>query len=50
MGGPGDVSLFGRHESGINVNAERFVDAGEDAPTLDVDAFVGVGEIEVTRR
>lgn len=50
VGGPGDVSLFGRHESGINVNAERFVDAGEDAPTLDVDAFVGVGEIEVTRR
>jgi phage shock protein PspC (stress-responsive transcriptional regulator) len=49
VGGPGDLSLFGEHESGINVNDEAFLDGGTNAPRLELDVFVGVGEIEVTR-
>ena len=50
VGGPGDISLFNRHEDGINIDQRAFSDGGPDAPQLEIDAFVGVGEIEVTRR
>jgi predicted membrane protein len=49
VGGPGELSLFGDREGGINVNDEAFIEGGADAPRLDLDVFVGVGEIEVTR-
>jgi phage shock protein PspC (stress-responsive transcriptional regulator) len=50
VGGPGDTSIFGDHEGGIHVEADGVQIAGPKAPQLHIDAFIGVGEIEVKAR
>jgi len=50
VGGPGDVSVFGRHADGINPNIHSFSEGGVNAPDLRIKAFAGTGEIEVTQR
>jgi len=50
VGGPGDTSIFGEHEEGIHVEADGAHIAGPQAPQLHIDAFIGVGEIEVKAR
>ena len=50
VGGPGDTSIFGSHEEGIHVEADGVQIAGPKAPQLHIDAFIGVGEIEVKAR
>lgn len=43
--GPGSVFLFGDQQAGIDNNLQRFHNGGPDAPTLTIDADLGVGEI-----
>jgi len=50
VGGPGSIRLFGDQRDGFNVRDEARADGGPDAPSLQIDAFVGVGEIEVIQR
>jgi len=50
VGGPGDTSIFGDHEGGIHVEADGVQIAGPTAPQVHIDAFIGVGEIEVKAR
>ena len=50
VGGPGDTSIFGDHKDGIHVEHDMNHFAGATAPLLHIDAFVGVGEIEVKAR
>lgn len=50
VGGPGETSLFGRHEEGIHVKSQGANNAATPATSLHIDAFIGVGEIEVTAR
>jgi phage shock protein PspC (stress-responsive transcriptional regulator) len=45
VGGPGEVTVFGNRQSGIDTSAEGFSNGGPDAPTLTIDAELGVGEI-----
>jgi hypothetical protein len=47
VGGPGDVSLFGAHNGGIDSRGSASHDGGLDAPDLRIDAELGVGEITV---
>ncbi len=50
VGGPGDISLLGRHSSGVGISDTGYSDFAGDAPDLRIEVFAGVGEIEVTRR
>jgi phage shock protein PspC (stress-responsive transcriptional regulator) len=43
--GPGAVTLFGDQKGGMGTRSSRFHNAGPDAPTLTIDAQLGVGEI-----
>jgi phage shock protein PspC (stress-responsive transcriptional regulator) len=45
VGGPGSISLFGNRRGGIDTSSHGLHDAGSDAPTLTIDAQLGVGEI-----
>jgi phage shock protein PspC (stress-responsive transcriptional regulator) len=45
--GIGNVSVFGRDNSGIDVDFEDAPDAGPDATRLVLDAQVGLGEVRV---
>lgn len=47
VGGPGDISAFGEHHSGIGNDLLRQYDGGTDAPEISIDAQLGVGEIIV---
>ena len=47
VGGPGDISAFGEHHSGIGNDLSRQYDGGTDAPDISIDAQLGVGEIIV---
>jgi hypothetical protein len=48
--GPGHLSLLGGDQGGVGVEDRVTVDGGAGAPQLDVDAWVGVGEVEVRTR
>lgn len=50
VGGPGGVDIFGDLEEGIHVESERTHESATSKAILHVDAFVGVGEIEVRAR
>jgi phage shock protein PspC (stress-responsive transcriptional regulator) len=43
--GPGAITLFGEQEGGIETSSSGFHDAGAEAPSLTIDADLGVGEI-----
>ena len=45
VGGPGAITLFGNERGGIDTTSHGLHDAGSDAPTLTLDAELGVGEI-----
>ena len=47
VGGPGDISLFGDHSSGIGSDMTRQHDGGPNAPDIRIDAQMGVGSITV---
>jgi predicted membrane protein len=47
IGGPGDISAFGEHHSGIGNDMSRQYDGGVDAPDISIDAQLGIGEIIV---
>lgn len=50
VGGPGNVQLFGDNRGGIHVEDDAHHDGGDDVPELEIDAFVGIGEIKVMAR
>jgi phage shock protein PspC (stress-responsive transcriptional regulator) len=43
--GPGGITLFGDQQGGIETASQGFHDGGANAPTLTIDAQLGVGEI-----
>jgi phage shock protein PspC (stress-responsive transcriptional regulator) len=45
VGGPGAVTLFGEQQGGIDTSSQGFNNGGPDAPTLTIDAELGIGEI-----
>ncbi len=45
--GPGNISLFGEETGGVDLTMDRQHDGGPDAPTLTIDAQLGIGQIEV---
>ena len=47
--GPGHLALLGRDEGGVGLEDHVTLDGGEDVPQLDLEAWVGIGEVEVTR-
>jgi phage shock protein PspC (stress-responsive transcriptional regulator) len=51
VGGPGSLDIFGDYEDGIHVQSElTHKSAATPKAILNIDAFVGVGEIEVKAR
>ncbi len=46
----GTIETFGAHEEGSDIHVDDGVDGGVGAPELDIDAWVGLGEIEVVQR
>ncbi len=48
--GPGGLTVFGRDAGGVDVTTTGEHDGGVDAPRLDIDAEVGVGEIVMRTR
>ena len=48
--GPGHLALLGGDEGGIDLEDRATLDGGDDVPQLDLEAWVGVGEVEVTTR
>ena len=48
--GPGHLSLLGGDEGGIGLEDRATLDGGEDVPRLDLEAWVGIGEVQVTTR
>jgi phage shock protein PspC (stress-responsive transcriptional regulator) len=46
--GPGHLSVLGGDEGGIDLEDRATVDGGVGAPQLDLEAWVGVGEVEVS--
>jgi len=50
VGGPGHTLIFGSDEGGIHVEADGARIVGTKAPQIHIDAFIGVGEIEVKAR
>ena len=48
--GAGEVTVFGSRDDGVGADRELRIPGPEaDSPTLDLDASVGIGEIEVRR-
>ena len=47
--GPGHLALLGRDEGGVGLEDHVTLDGGADVPQLDLEAWVGIGEVEVTR-
>jgi phage shock protein PspC (stress-responsive transcriptional regulator)/FtsH-binding integral membrane protein len=45
VGGPGAIQLFGTQRGGIETTLQGVHDGGADAPSLTIDAELGVGEI-----
>ncbi|WP_028660722.1 PspC domain-containing protein [Nocardioides insulae] len=45
--GPGAAYVFGSERGGIDTTSQRTHDAGASAPTLTIDADLGVGEIAI---
>jgi phage shock protein PspC (stress-responsive transcriptional regulator) len=45
VGGPGAIQLFGTQRGGIETTFQGVHDGGTDAPSLTIDAQLGVGEI-----
>ena len=43
--GPGPSTIFGNQQGGVDQSGTGFHDGGPDAPTLTIDAQLGVGEI-----
>jgi hypothetical protein len=50
LDGAGDIALFGADHSGFDVASRASLDGGTDVPALDIDARLGVGQIEVHTR
>lgn len=50
VGGPGNVQLFGDEHGGIHVEDDATHGGRGSVADLEIDAFVGVGEIVVTNR
>jgi phage shock protein PspC (stress-responsive transcriptional regulator) len=50
VGGAGDISIFGEHEEGLHVESDGAQIVEPEGPELHIDAFIGVGEIEVRTR
>jgi phage shock protein PspC (stress-responsive transcriptional regulator) len=48
--GPGHLAVLGGDRGGVNIEEQSSVDGGVDAPRLDLEAWVGVGEVEVRTR
>jgi phage shock protein PspC (stress-responsive transcriptional regulator) len=48
--GPGHLALLGGDEGGVGLEDRVTHDGGVDAPQLDLEAWVGIGEVEVTTR
>ena len=48
--GPGHLSILGGDKGGVNVEERASVDGGVGAPQLDLEAWVGIGEVEVSTR
>ena len=48
--GPGHLALLGGDEGGIDLEDRVTLDGGDDVPQLDLEAWVGIGEVEVTTR
>jgi len=48
VGGPGDVSVFGRHADGIDRQTFQLQDVRDEVATLRLEAELGVGEIVIT--
>jgi len=48
--GPGHLELLGGDEGGIDVDDRVTHDGGPDAPHLDLEAWVGIGEVKVSVR
>jgi hypothetical protein len=48
--GPGHLALLGGDEGGVGLEDRVTLDGGDDVPQLDLEAWVGIGEVEVTRR
>jgi len=47
--GMGDVRFLDDHEGGFDVNRDvTLPGTGESTPRLDIDADIGIGQIEVT--
>jgi phage shock protein PspC (stress-responsive transcriptional regulator) len=48
--GPGHLALLGGDEGGVGIEDRVTHDGGVDAPQLDLEAWVGIGEVKVTTR
>jgi phage shock protein PspC (stress-responsive transcriptional regulator) len=48
--GPGHLAILGGDKGGVNVEQSASLDGGVDAPQVDLEAWVGVGEVEVRTR
>lgn len=46
----GTIETFGEQEEGSDIHVVDQVDGGVNVPELDIDAWVGLGEIEVVQR
>lgn len=45
--GVGDVSLFGRHNDGFDINQESFLNGGSEVPDMRIIIDLGVGQVTV---
>ena len=50
LDGAGDIALFGADRSGFDVASRASLDGGTGVPALDIDARLGVGQIDVHTR
>ena len=48
--GPGHLALLGGDEGGVGLDDRVRLDGGDDVPQLDLEAWVGIGEVQVSRR
>ncbi len=48
--GPGHLALLGGDEGGIGLEDRATLDGGDDVPRLDLEVWVGIGEVQVTTR
>jgi phage shock protein PspC (stress-responsive transcriptional regulator) len=45
--GVGDVSLFGRHDDGLDIHREDFLNGGSEVPDMRINIDLGVGQVTV---